>query len=83
MQVSRGMTCIFPRVACIMCSTHTHTPRTHTHTHAQLATSLSFRELTRLGRLNRGCLRLHDAAWRASWRSKTCDSAELAFFGSQ
>jgi hypothetical protein len=33
-QVSRGMTCIFPRVACIMCSphTHTHTPSTHTHT---------------------------------------------------
>ena len=44
-----------------------------------LATSLSFGELTRLGRLNRSCRRLHDAAWRAIWRacSKTCGGAEL------
>jgi hypothetical protein len=32
-----------------------------------LATSLSFGELTRLGRLNRSCRRLHDAAWSAIW----------------
>jgi hypothetical protein len=44
-----------------------------------LATSLSFSELTRLGRLNRSSRRLHEAAWRAIWRtrSKTCDGAEL------
>ena len=34
-----------------------------------LATSLSFGELTRLGRLNCSCRRLHDAAWRAMWRA--------------
>ena len=44
-----------------------------------LATSLSFSELTRLGRLNRSSRRLHDATWRAIWRarSKTCGGAEL------
>jgi hypothetical protein len=44
-----------------------------------LAASLSFVELTRLSRLNRSSLRLHDSAWRAIWccSSKSCSSAEL------
>jgi hypothetical protein len=44
-----------------------------------LATSLSFGELAQFGRLNRICRRLHHAAWRAIWRtrSKTCGGAEL------
>ena len=45
-----------------------------------LATLLSFGELSRLGRLNRRFRRLHNAAWRATWRdrSKACCGAELA-----
>ena len=52
---------------CIYVYIHTHTARRN------------LGELTRLGRLNRSCRRLHDAAWRAIWRacSKTCGGAEL------
>jgi len=47
--------------------------------HARNLAQLSFGELTRLGRLNRSCRRLHDAAWRAIWRErrKSYGSAEL------